>query len=133
MGEEFKSLTGAWMGRYDYEIGVPPVPFEVALIEEAGSLSGEVTEPNTFRDDMGAHLAALLIGERDGFDVSFLKTYDGFDQGEDPVYQGALNVALTRIDGMWSFPRQPNLRGRFMMVRAVAARARATQMQEAPF
>ncbi|MEL6839582.1 MAG: hypothetical protein AAFP85_09835 [Pseudomonadota bacterium] len=124
MGDGGNSITGRWTGRYDYSGKAAPVPFDAALEDNAGILSGEVTEPNTFRRDMGAHLAALLLGERTGFDVSFRKTYDGFDQGDDPVYEGALNTALTRIDGFWRFPNDPHWSGRFMMVRAVDMRAR---------
>lgn len=133
MGEEYTSLTGAWMGRYDYDIGAPSVSFEAQMAEEDGHLSGDMTEPNTFRDDMGAHLAARLFGSRMGNDVSFRKTYDGFDQGDDPVYEGQLNVAMTRIDGIWRFPSDPGMRGRFMMVRAVVCRARTEQSAEIPF
>ncbi len=122
MVDNEKSISGRWTGRYDYGGLAAPVPFEAVLEESAGLVSGEITETNTFRHDMGAHLAAFLIGERVGVDVSFRKTYEGFDQGDDPVYEGALNTAMTRIDGVWRFPKDPKWAGRFMMVRAVDAR-----------
>ncbi|WP_341368543.1 hypothetical protein [Yoonia sp. BS5-3] len=125
------TLTGRWTGRYDYGDGLGPVPFEATINEIERTLSGEITEPNTFRRDMGGHLAAIIIGTRTGFDVSFRKTYDGFEQGDDPLYAGKLNGALTRIDGTWRFPKEPMWSGRFMMVRAVDARARRRAVAEA--
>lgn len=133
MGHSDNSLSGRWTGRYDYGGTAAPVPFEVVLEDSDGTLSGEITEPNTFRRDMGTYLAALLLGERAGFDVSFCKTYDGFDQGDDPVYEGALNAAMSRIDGVWRFPSDPKWCGRFMMVRAVDARARRMATAEVGF
>ncbi len=133
MSEKFDNLTGRWTGRYDYPNDADAVPFEVLLDEQEGILSGDITEPNTFRRDMGAHLAATLIGDRSGFDVSFRKTYGGFDHGDDLIYEGALNGALTRIDGVWRFPSEPDWRGRFMMVRAVELRAKRAVADEVPF
>lgn len=132
-GNPEETISGRWAGRYDYDNGDQPVPFEAVLEEFAGTLSGEITEPNTFRQDMGAHLAAMIVGTRTGFEVSFCKTYDGFEQGGDPVYKGMLNTALTRIDGTWRFPNEPWLQGRFMMVRAVDARARREAVVETAF
>ncbi len=123
MTDIFTTLSGVWMGRYDYGEGLFPVSFEAILQEEAGALSGEITEPNTFRSDMGSDLIARLAGTRHGHDVSFRKTYAGFDQGDDPVYEGVLNGALTRIDGVWRFADHPEWSGAFMMVRAVRAKA----------
>ncbi len=133
MSEKFENLTGRWTGRYDYTRDAEAVPFEVVLDDNGGVLSGDITEPNTFRRDMGAHLAATLIGDRLGFDVSFRKTYGGFDQGDDPIYEGALNDALTRIDGVWRFPDEPDWLGRFMMVRTVELRAKRAVADEVPF
>jgi hypothetical protein len=133
MGAQFENLTGRWTGRYDYDRDAAAVPFDVVLDDHAGVLSGDMTEPNTFRRDMGAHLAATLIGDRLGFDVSFRKTYGGFDQGDDPIYEGALNGDLTRIDGVWRFPDEPEWLGRFMMVRIVELRTTRSVADEVPF
>lgn len=126
------SLSGHWNGRYDYGWGAEPVPFEAVIEDAAGQLLGGITEPNTFHRDMGAELTATLLGQRTGHDVQFRKTYDGFDQGDDPVYEGEVNGTFTRIDGLWRFPTNPSLSGRFMMVRAVEAGVRqqaAVEMQ----
>ena len=124
MTDGFTTLSGAWMGRYDYGAGQCPVSFEAMLQDDAGALSGQITEPNTFRRDMGASLTASLVGDRLGYDVTFRKIYAGFDQGGDPVYEGVLNAALDRIDGMWRFSNDPQWSGRFMMIRALRVRAR---------
>ena len=121
-------LTGRWMGRYDYNSRVlPAVAFEVVLEEEAGHLTGIITEPNGFRGDRGASLRARLIGGRDGAEVRFVKYYIGFDQDDDPHYAGTANAALTRIEGTWHFPVIGGKGGRFVMTRErvqVAVRAR---------
>lgn len=133
MFEGSDTLCGKWTGRYDYGGMEAPVPFDVVMEDVAGALSGEITEPNTFRADIGGHLTAVLIGVRSGSDVSFRKSYDGFDQGDDPFYEGRLNGALTRIDGLWRFPKDAGMSGRFMMVRAVDVRARKAAAVEAVF
>ncbi|MEO0918979.1 MAG: hypothetical protein AAFY31_18695 [Pseudomonadota bacterium] len=125
------SLSGHWAGRYEYGVGAEPVPFEAVIAEAAGQLLGDITEPNTFHRNMGAELTATLMGQRTGRNVYFRKTYHGFDQGDDPVYEGQLNGALTRIVGTWRFPKSPSLSGRFMMVRAVDMRARQKAAAEA--
>ncbi|MDX8351914.1 hypothetical protein [Cognatiyoonia sp. IB215182] len=125
------SISGHWTGRYEYGLGAEPVPFEAVIAEAAGQLLGDITEPNTFHRDMGAELTATLMGQRTGHDVYFRKTYDGFDQGDDPVYEGQLNSAMTRILGRWRFPKSPALSGRFMMVRAVDISSRKETAVEA--
>ena len=121
-------LSGRWIGRYDYTSKVlPAVAFEVVLDDDAGDLTGMITEPNGFRGDRGATLRARLIGGRDGAAVRFVKYYIGFDQDDDPHYAGTANAALTRIEGSWHFPVIGGAGGRFVMTRErvqVAARAR---------
>jgi hypothetical protein len=120
----FLVLTGRWWGRYEQAPG-GPVPFEAELSEDDGSITGETSEPNTFRGDMGAALTATLTGGRAGAEVNFLKQYHGFVQDDCPVYQGTANAALTRIEGQWSFPSWPGLTGRFVMMRKPQAEAKA--------
>lgn len=112
-----KTLTGRWMGRYDYDRGGDPVAFEVSLTETGGAITGEVMEPNKFRQDMGEMLNATLDGARSGTQVSFIKRYSGFAQGDHPQYDGSVNAALTRIEGRWQFKHIAGWGGRFMMVR----------------
>ena len=111
-------LSGRWIGRYDYTgRALPAVAFEVVLEDARGDLKGSLTEPNGFRPDRGATLRARLIGGRDGAAVRFVKYYIGFDQDDDPHYKGAVNAALTRIEGQWWFPTIADWGGRFVMTR----------------
>ncbi|WP_284166004.1 hypothetical protein [Frigidibacter sp. SD6-1] len=128
------SLTGRWLGRYDYQGAAEPVPFEVDLHDTGGSLTGDVTEPNSFRPDQGTILSAVLNGDHNGLRVSFIKRYVGFDQGDHPRYQGELNPARTRIEGRWHFPKSPAQSGRFVMMRKprAAAEERASEAAERP-
>lgn len=115
-------LSGAWQGRYDYDAGGNPVPFEAELVDQAGALSGQIIEPNTIPNAKGAQLKALVEGAHDGAVVRFVKFYTGFDHGDDPVYEGQLDAAGGRMSGRWTFPLDPQCCGRFVMVRAVKAR-----------
>jgi hypothetical protein len=129
MAQMYKNLTGRWLGRYDQPAQQPSVPFEADLVEEAGSLTGETQEPNTFRRELGPTLTAILSGGRTGQTVSFIKDYQGFAQ-HGPVYLGEANAALTRIAGHWSFPGLPGLTGRFVMMRKPLAAAKVTKARE---
>jgi hypothetical protein len=123
MAEPSDTLTGRWLGRYDYEGAAEPVPFEVDLHDAGGSLTGDMSEPNSFRPDQGSVLSAVLNGDHNDGRVSFVKRYLGFDQGDHPRYQGELNRARTRIEGRWHFPKSPTLSGRFVMMRKPRAAA----------
>lgn len=129
MMQEHTILTGQWMGRFEYDRGGNPTAFDTELAEISGSLSGEIREPNSFRDDMGAELAATLDGARAGDAISFVKRYVGFKQGDHPIYEGQANADLTRIEGRWRFANQPGWGGRFVMIRKRLARAQARQSQ----
>ncbi|KPP93040.1 MAG: hypothetical protein HLUCCA08_10595 [Rhodobacteraceae bacterium HLUCCA08] len=116
---EGRTLSGLWTGRYDYArpgMG-DPVTFEVVLTETGRVFTGELVEPNTFRDDAGDTLMAVVSGSRDGQFVQFLKTYTDFNGLDHPVYEGRCNGALTRISGDWRFPAFPAVCGSFLMVR----------------
>ena len=125
------SLSGSWTGRYDYDnvaFGTP-VSFDAVLTETAGTLRGEVVEPNTFRAEATDTLLAVLSGTRSGSTVRFVKTYTDFEQDDHPVYEGQINVTATRITGRWHFPKMPGVKGTFLLARtaqaAVRKRARA--------
>ena len=126
MAEQFTSLTGRWLGRYDYARGAAaPVAFEAELTDDQGTIAGETTEPNTFRPDLGVVLSAVLHGSRNGPDVTLAKTYLQFSEGPPIAYIGVANAKLTRIEGRWHFPDMPSEGGRFVLMRKPAALARA--------
>lgn len=120
------SLSGSWTGRYDYtdlSFGAP-VSFDAVLIETAGTLRGEIVEPNTFRHEATDTLLAVLSGTRTGSRVRFIKTYTDFDADDHPVYKGQINATATRITGRWHFPKSPGVSGTFLLARTAQAAAR---------
>jgi hypothetical protein len=119
----FTSLTGRWLGRYEYDAGPEPVPFEADLIEDLGFLSGETAEGNTFRPELDGTLHAVITGNHSKGSVHFTKTYLGFEADDHPIYSGRANANLTRIEGRWFFPSQPGWAGRFVMMRKPGAAA----------
>lgn len=121
MEDAFQSLTGRWIGRYDYGRG-SGVAFEADLIDQDGQISGRTAESNSFRSDMGGTLVAQVQGERAGLMVQFVKDYLGFAQPSSPIYEGQANAALTRVDGLWRFPSGES--GRFVMLREPRLSAR---------
>lgn len=123
MTEGFHSLTGRWIGRFDYGMG-GGVAFEAELIEQDGQISGRTAEANAFRADQGHTLVAQLQGDRAGLAVQFIKIYLGFDQGANPVYEGQADAGLTRIGGRWRFTGLRGGSGRFVMMREPLAAAR---------
>ena len=128
------TLSGSWTGRYDYDniaLGAP-VSFDAVLTETAGTLRGEVVEPNTFRQEATDTLLAVLSGTRSGSSVTFVKTYTDFDEDDHPVYTGQINATATRITGRWHFPKMPEVKGTFLLARTAqaAVRKRATAAVE---
>jgi hypothetical protein len=124
------SLTGRWLGRYEYPYAAPPVPFEADLVEDAGLLTGTIYEPNTFKPGAGPELLADITGSRAGAQVVFQKRYRGAPGHEWPFYEGTANSALTRIEGYWIF-RHIGFSGRFVMMRKPKATATAKREAEA--
>ena len=133
MAKEFKTLTGRWLGRYEYSYAAEPVGFEADLIDDAGALTGDIREANSFQPGQGAELFATLVGTFAEGEVSFTKTYLGFAHPDNPRYTGQANAALTRIEGTWHFPALAGPGGRFVMMRkpqasATAERSIATEL-----
>jgi hypothetical protein len=127
MDEGFDTLSGQWIGRYEYKRGARPVAFEADITEDQGWLSGQISEPNSFRPGMGHILNATLTGTRTGDDVQFIKSYQGFAQHGALIYSGTANSVLNRIEGRWHFSDLPSWDGRFVMMRKPRAAARAAR------
>ena len=122
------SLSGSWTGRYDYDnpaFGLP-VSFDAVLTETAGTLRGEIVEPNTIRKEATDTLISVLNGTRSGSSVSFVKIYTDFEPSEHPHYDGQVNSTATRITGRWHFPTHPGVKGTFLFARTSHAAARRT-------
>lgn len=122
------TLSGAWIGTFGYQgISIPRVPMEIELEETGCFLTGSSREPNTFRPDAGTELFATFSGLRTGSAVSLTKVYAGFQQNEDPRYDGVISADFQRIDGVWFFSRA-GLRGPFRLHRQ--PQLKATKKQE---
>lgn len=96
-------LSGLWEGVYVYTHDPnTSVSFDVELKDEAGQLSGLITEPNTFDRDAGPLLTSVLSGQwRDDL-VTFKKTYVGEGEAQHSVhYTGRLSKENTHILGHW--------------------------------
>ena len=119
---EFTSLTGSWTGVYDYAAGYgEPVSFNALLVEEAGAVSGETMEPNTFAAEGVDCLLATISGARADGQLSFLKRYEGLPgAGHEVRYDGVVNEDLTKIEGQWRIERS-GWSGPFVMNRGASA------------
>lgn len=111
------NLSGFWVGRYAYDGGYgKPVSFLANMIDDAGALSGTISEPN----QMGLssdELHAILSGSREGSDVFFIKAYDGASDAAHRVdYAGVVNGEGTEISGHWALP---GTTGTFVMTREI--------------
>ena len=129
-----ETLTGRWIGRYDYGDGGEVVPFEADMVQDGLELRAETLEPNTFRPGGMAELRGLLTGWIVGDEVRLTKTYT-FDQGGEPEYVGRISASRDRIAGRWSFENLPGVSGRFSMNRKPKARRRTVEWvyEEIPF
>lgn len=96
-------LTGAWFGQYRYPDSTPPVSFIATIDDVGGTLSGKITEPNTFGLPFARNLSALLSGHHAGGQASFAKVYDGTGGVAHAVhYSGEISPDGSAITGQWS-------------------------------
>ena len=122
-----QDLTGRWTGVYLYESGLgEPVNFLCDLEDEAGALTGEISERvSLFEAD--EQLSAFVLGQRSGSNVSFAKTYDGAGSFAHRVdYAGQVNETGTIISGYWDIEGEG---GTFSMRRPESL-ARAVEVEE---
>ena len=98
-------LTGLWRGKYFYPRpvnGIKSVAFEMDLTFSQGSVTGFVSEPNTFGDATSKNLYADFDGRVMGNQVEWKKTYDGTGGAKHSVwYRGTLDRERRAIDGTW--------------------------------
>lgn len=130
--ENDNNLSGYWTGIYDYSLASKdPVPFNVVITDETGSLSGEFIEPNTFAKTPDRELFASLSGARDGMNVHFIKTYERVPRaGHSVIYEGTLDSTFNRIEGQWRAPAPCRVTGSFIMNRTKGSGAKAEKMAE---
>jgi hypothetical protein len=123
--ERESNLSGVWTGEYWYGAGADRTQFVAHIVETAGSLAGTTLEPASFV--ASGELSAVLTGVRDGYDVSFTKTYDAaIELGAAPIaYSGAADGALAVIEGEWRLLERNPLRGGFVVRRLSQAKESA--------
>ncbi|QPH55338.1 hypothetical protein [Pontivivens ytuae] len=131
MSDAFTSLTGRWSGTYAYPRGLAdPVHFAADLVEEDGTIRGQVVEPNTIVPGGPKMLDADLHGERTGREVTFSKTYTlRFRHHALVHYEGTASADLGTITGRWVILGPHALSGRFSM-RRPAREARKVEMED---
>ena len=117
MSKRRSSLTGSWSGAYRYrgDFG-PETVFNVQIEDVAGAFTGALQEPNVLARGPDQVVTADIEGTRTGSAVVFIKFYDGSGGMDHAIrYEGAVDDALTRIEGKWAIPRDAT--GTFWMVR----------------
>lgn len=107
-----RDVTGRWEGIFNYPRTMPPNGFVAMLVEQAGTISGEIEETS----DGGAVLTATVYGERTGSSVRFGKRYADPARAHYAVdYVGTLSPEGDEIVGEWTIPGVWS--GSFIMVR----------------
>ena len=109
------NLTGIWQGLYSYPRALKPVSFVATLIETESWVSGSTHEPHRLS---GESLCSTLIGRREGYSVSFVKTYEQSADGgytADIRYEGLIHADATEIAGRWII--RADWSGKFLMIR----------------
>lgn len=125
-GADAASLTGLWHGFFNYPKALDPGFFEAMLVETGEWLGGSISELGTVGPEAGVTLFAVVSGRRRGFDVTFLKSYDGSGGYDHSVaYEGRLSADGLEIEGRWSI--WGSWSGTFLMVRAGGQRAAAAR------
>lgn len=117
--DRYSDLSGPWTGVYDYpDHQADPVTFNAILAETAGSLSGEIIEPNTINPEAGKFLYASVSGTVAGSSVRFMKFYEDFDEHvHEVIYEGTVDPTLTLIEGRWTTIEETPWSGPFVMNR----------------
>ena len=122
-------MSGMWHGTYAYPHHVrPTTPFVANLVDTGGRLSGTIMEPNTigFASD---ELQSVIVGNRNGQAVDFIKTYDGSSDAAHSVdYVGRLSTDGNSVTGVWSLAE---FDGTFEMHRDIRLEELVTASEEA--
>jgi hypothetical protein len=102
-----RALAGAWRGTYTYDNNPTAAPgdFTFDLKVSGNTVSGRITEPNTFGTAGVPFLYANISGTIDGDAISFSKTYDGTGgQTHTVYYNGVIDRAAHTVSGTWFIP-----------------------------
>jgi hypothetical protein len=97
-------LGGTWEGKYSYvaSAGRREVAFVLELSMRNTSLTGRMTEPNTFGERSSDQLFAKVVGVVEGRRLRLIKTYDGTaGQRHSVYYEGTVDPASMTVTGSW--------------------------------
>ncbi|WP_086651943.1 hypothetical protein [Acetobacter cibinongensis] len=122
-----QNLSGLWQGQFSYPRTFQAEFFTASLLEQAGMLSGTITEKAVNQADVSGVFLAYVNGQHDGATVHFLKRYESATRTHTVHYTGQVNSDSTEISGVWSIPG--NWSGPFLMVRAQPEQQRAVHRQ----
>lgn len=112
-------LTGAWQGLYTYPRMFQRVLFSATLVDLSGAITGSTEEVCDHDPYKGQTLSAILDGEREGNDLTFLKIYENGFPGFGRVrYEGIVTDESNEIEGRWS--TSDTWAGKFLMIRATS-------------
>ena len=100
------SLTGVWVGSYQYTDRRAPVQFMMVLHQDAdGTVTGALREPATFGDSSAPFLGASISGSVQNATLKYVKKYDGTGgQNHSVDYRGVVNWKARAVQGQWSMP-----------------------------
>ena len=81
---------------------MPAVKFDAELAQSKGSVSGTITEENTFDHLASKILCASIVGTVDECALQFEKTYtSGGTANHTILYEGSVSEDDTEISGTW--------------------------------
>jgi len=120
-----KSLSGFWAGLYKYsEPNWPEVKFDCELLQTGPSITGHITEVDSFRPSGQFMMESVIEGQIHKRDLSFTKTYvtksDHYNQLVE--YVGKVSISGNRISGRWHIGQ---MSGQFTLTRDKVSSTRA--------
>jgi len=120
-----KSLSGFWAGLYKYsEPNWPEVKFDCELLQTGPSITGHITEVDSFRPSGQFMMESVIEGQIHKRDLSFTKTYvtksDHYNQLVE--YVGKVSISGNRISGRWHIGQ---MSGQFTLTRDKVSPTRA--------
>lgn len=111
---------------YNYPGPFPPVRFEAELLDQGGSITGTIFEPDESPLGTGGPLHSIVDGSREGSAVRFTKIYEDEERMPEPVfYGGTVQPDGNEISGRWEIAGHWS--GTFLMVRNPGAAVAAAE------
>ncbi|MFT9383280.1 MAG: hypothetical protein ABF553_01580 [Acetobacter orientalis] len=128
MSDAKRNLSGLWHGQFSYPRTFQPEFFTATLLDQAGSLSGSITDKVTDPTHATGVFLAHVRGQHVGADVHFSKQYESAARPHRVRYTGQVNADGTEISGTWQI--DGSWSGPFLMVRAQPSQEVSVQRYE---